>query len=78
MRRGLAHVIASDTHSADRHRASLSAGRLAAARLAPERAEWLVVDSPAAILAGEQLPEMPQGESGGRWGPARRRWQAAR
>ena len=77
VRRGLAHVIASDTHSPGRHRASLSAGRLAAARLAPERAEWMVVGSPAAILAGEPLPELPSPESGRRWRPARRRWQAA-
>ncbi len=77
VRRGLAHVIASDTHSPDQHRAPLSAGKLAAARLAPERAEWMVVDSPAAILAGEQLPEVPPREAG-RWRPARRQWQAAR
>lgn len=59
--RGLAHVIASDAHSATGNRAPLSAGVAAAARIDPERARWMVTDAPAAILAGEELPRPPSG-----------------
>ncbi len=59
VREGLAHVIASDTHSATSHRAPLSAGVAAAATVAPARAQWMVSDAPAAILAGEPLPAPP-------------------
>ena len=31
----------------------------AAAKVAPARAEWMVTDAPAAILAGEPLPDPP-------------------
>lgn len=58
--RGLAHVIASDAHSADgTRRPSLAAAVTAAARVAPARAEWLVTEAPAAILSGEAIPLPP-------------------
>ena len=57
--RGLAHVIASDSHAADWRAPNLSAGVEAAARLAPRRARWMVTDAPAAVLAGAPLPEPP-------------------
>jgi len=60
VQRGLAHVIASDAHSADgRRQPDLAAGVAAAARVAPRRAGWMVTDAPAAILAGEDLPMPP-------------------
>jgi hypothetical protein len=37
----------------------LSAGVAAASKVAPARAEWMVTDAPAAILAGEPLPPPP-------------------
>jgi protein-tyrosine phosphatase len=53
---GLAHVIASDSHSAGRFRPpNLADGVLAAARIAPERATWMAVDAPLAVLAGKPL-----------------------
>jgi len=57
--RGHAHVIASDSHSADWRAPDLSAGLAAAAKVAPARAQWMVNEAPAAILAGEPLPEPP-------------------
>lgn len=56
---GLAHVIASDGHSAGAMRAPLSAGVEAASQVSPARAEWMVTDAPAAVLAGEPLPAPP-------------------
>ncbi len=57
---GLAHVIASDSHSATGSgRRPLSAGVEAAAAISPGRARWMVEDAPAAILAGEPLPPAP-------------------
>ena len=58
--RGLAHVIASDAHSAAGNRAPLSAGVAAAARIDAARAEWMVTEAPDAILAGEPLPHPPR------------------
>ena len=58
--RGLAHVIASDAHSAAGKRAPLSAGLAAAARVDAARAEWMVTEAPAAVLAGEPLPRPPR------------------
>lgn len=57
---GLAHVLASDSHgtSAGRH-PLLSAAGAVADRLAPGSAAWLLIDAPAAILAGEPLPKRP-------------------
>jgi protein-tyrosine phosphatase len=67
VREGLAHVIATDAHAAGGSRSpSLSAGVKAAARVAPERAEWMVTEAPAAILAGEPLPGAPPSRGGWR------------
>ena len=72
VRNELAHVIASDAHGGHIPRAGLSAGVEAAARIAPRRAQWMVTDAPAAILAGDPLPPAPV-ESGGGRGLARLR-----
>lgn len=54
--RGLAHVIATDSHRATGGRAPLLAAGVAAAReLAPTRAAWMAVEAPLAILAGRPL-----------------------
>lgn len=59
---GAAHVLASDAHAANGvRRAGLSAAVGAGRRLAGARAEWMVTDAPAAILAGEPLPPPPAG-----------------
>jgi protein-tyrosine phosphatase len=54
---GLAHVLASDSHGtgAGRH-PRLSAAAAVADRLAPGSARQLLVEGPAAVLAGEPLP----------------------
>jgi protein-tyrosine phosphatase len=64
VRDGSAHVLASDAHSGHELRPpALGAGATAAAALVgEERARWLVQDAPAAILAGEPLPEPPPAE----------------
>ena len=64
VRDGYAHVLASDAHSGRQLRPpALGAGAAAAAELVGERrAQWLVQDAPAAILAGEPLPEPPPAE----------------
>lgn len=59
VREGAAHVIASDTHGAGGARASLADAVAALRNEAPARAEWMVTDAPAAILAGEPLPAAP-------------------
>jgi protein-tyrosine phosphatase len=60
VREGLAHVIASDSHGAGIQRAGLAAGVAALAEVAPERAQWMVSEAPAAILAGAPLPPPPR------------------
>ena len=64
VRDGYAHVLASDAHSGHQLRPpALGAGAEAAAALVGKaRARWLVRDAPAAILAGEPLPEPPPAE----------------
>jgi protein-tyrosine phosphatase len=58
---GIAHVIASDAHSAQRFRPpNLSAGVEAVTGLDPELARWMVVDAPLAILSGAPLPPRPR------------------
>jgi protein-tyrosine phosphatase len=58
---GLAHVIASDAHRGKGWRPpNLSAGLKAARGLNRLRADWMVEDVPAAILAGDPLPAPPQ------------------
>lgn len=66
VREGLAHVIGSDAHGGHIPRTGLRDGVEAAARLAPLRAQWMVTDAPAAILAGEPLPPPPIERSAGR------------
>jgi protein-tyrosine phosphatase len=64
VREGYAHVLASDAHSGRHLRPpALATGVAAAAELVGERrAQWMVRDAPAAILAGEPLPEPPPAE----------------
>jgi protein-tyrosine phosphatase len=70
VREGWAHVLASDAHSGRQLRPpALGAGVEAAAALAGEAlARWMVEDAPAAILAGEPLPEPPAGAAAPRRG----------
>ncbi len=66
VRDGLAHVLASDAHTADSWRsADLSSGVAAAAELVSPGAEWMVTEAPAAVLAGEPLAA-PPADSGAR------------
>jgi protein-tyrosine phosphatase len=61
VREGIAHNLASDAHSAGPWRPpDLRAGLAALADVAPLRAEWMVTEAPAAILAGEPLPRAPE------------------
>jgi protein-tyrosine phosphatase len=56
VRLGLAHVVASDAHSAGTFRPpNLAAGLAAIAAIDPARARWMAVDAPLAILAGAPL-----------------------
>ncbi|HYH59636.1 MAG TPA: CpsB/CapC family capsule biosynthesis tyrosine phosphatase [Thermoleophilaceae bacterium] len=77
MRDGVVHVLASDAHSGYQLRPpSLGAGATAAAELVGEaRARWLVEDAPAAVLAGEPLPEAPPIEGAARRGGLFARWR---
>jgi protein-tyrosine phosphatase len=60
IREGLAHVLASDAHSAVSPRPpQLSEAYSVVATIDPHRARWMVEDAPAAILAGDQLPPAP-------------------
>jgi protein-tyrosine phosphatase len=55
--RGLAHVLSSDAHAAERFRPPLLAEAVAVvAETDPARARWMVEDAPAAVLSGEPLP----------------------
>jgi protein-tyrosine phosphatase len=59
---GLAHALASDSHRAAEWRpVSVMPYAVAAAAelIGAERAEWMAVDAPAAIVAGRPLPEAP-------------------
>jgi protein-tyrosine phosphatase len=57
---GLAHNLATDSHSPGPVRPPrLAAAVEIASQVAPARAEWMVTDAPAAILAGEPLPAPP-------------------
>jgi protein-tyrosine phosphatase len=68
VRKGLAHVLASDSHGPNvPGRAPLAAGLHVARELVGPRADWMVTDAPAAILAGQPLPPMPSGR--------RRKWR---
>ncbi len=57
LREGLVHVLASDAHSAGPPAPpDMSGGVKAATEIVGARAEWMVTDAPAAILAGDPLP----------------------
>jgi protein-tyrosine phosphatase len=59
---GLIHALATDSHRAAQWRpvgVLAEAVRAAAELCGDERAEWMTVNSPAAIVAGEPLPEPP-------------------
>ena len=57
---GLAHLLASDAHSAGPWRPpGLGEALAAARRLAPGRAGWMVTAAPAAVLTGKPLPPLP-------------------
>jgi protein-tyrosine phosphatase len=60
IRENLAHVLASDVHGPTvPTRMPLSAGVRVVRELVGARADWMVTDAPAAVLAGEPLPSMP-------------------
>jgi protein-tyrosine phosphatase len=65
VRDGYAHVLASDAHSGRQLRPpALGAGAAAATELVgASRARWMVEDAPAAILAGDPLPDPPRAKS---------------
>jgi protein-tyrosine phosphatase len=54
---GFVHVLASDAHAPHIREAGLAA---AARRVPEDLARYLTVDAPAAIVAGEPIPESPQ------------------
>jgi protein-tyrosine phosphatase len=65
MKEGLAHVIATDAHGpAGPERELLSNGVEAGRGVVGSRADWMVVDAPQAILAGEPLPVPPPVDAG--------------
>lgn len=62
LREGLVHDVASDTHDTHRRPPDLRAPLTAGAAQLPGldgQARWLTQDAPAAILAGEPLPQRP-------------------
>lgn len=80
VREGLAHNLASDSHSSSGHfrPPDLRRGVQVIAEFAPAYAEWLVTDAPAAILEGAPLPPPPDAGSKPRRGfrlPGRRNRQ---
>jgi protein-tyrosine phosphatase len=64
MEAGLAHVISSDAHGPGLARTTLADGLRAAREVVGSRADWMVTDAPAAILAGEPLPPAPPARRG--------------
>jgi protein-tyrosine phosphatase len=66
--RGLTSVLASDSHGGHVAREPLSGGLRAAQELVGPDARVLVEDAPAAILAGQPLPDPPRGRGRGRRG----------
>jgi protein-tyrosine phosphatase len=57
---GLVHVLASDAHAAIGHAPpDLARGVAVASALGGPRAHWMASEAPAAILAGEPLPQVP-------------------
>jgi protein-tyrosine phosphatase len=73
VRSGLCHNLASDAHSPGPWRSpDLRTGVDVVAQVSPARAEWMVTDAAAAILAGEPLPAPPAERPRGRRLPWRR------
>ena len=67
VREGLAHNLATDSHSPGEFRPpALREGVRAFEDIAPAYAEWMVTDAAAAILEGEPLPDPPRAGSGRR------------
>jgi len=57
---GAAHVIASDAHAAGLWRGPDRAAAIASAEaISPAHAEWMLLEVPRAIIAGEPVPPMP-------------------
>ena len=69
LREGLVHNVTSDAHDHVRRAPGIRAG-LERAHVQGELADWLTVGVPAAILAGDEIPQRPAGAIAG----ARRRW----
>ena len=70
---GLAQVLASDGHRASSWRPITKLGEGVAALadlVGTERARWMAVDAPNAIVEGAELPREPPVDTGGR-----RRWR---
>lgn len=65
VKEGIAHVIASDAHG-EGSQARLVDAVEAVARIDPGRANWMVTEAPAAVLAGEPLGDPPRA-AGRRW-----------
>lgn len=59
VRDGLAHVLASDAHTAASWRSPDLSSGVATAQLVSGRAQWMVTTTAAAVLAGEPLPAPP-------------------
>jgi protein-tyrosine phosphatase len=76
LREGLAHVIASDAHSAEGAVRAPEWGALKAARdlIGPSRVDWMVEAAPRAVLDGTPLPPPPPPTQGGKM----RRWRLGR
>jgi protein-tyrosine phosphatase len=59
---GLVHALASDSHRAESWRPVTrlpEAVEAASVLVGPQRARWMAIDAPAAIIAGAELPEAP-------------------
>jgi protein-tyrosine phosphatase len=62
--RGVAHVLASDAHSATSgRRPQMRAALRAAGRIAPGYGDWMTGAAPSALLAGQPLPAPVHGRS---------------
>lgn len=61
---GLAHVLASDAHGPEiRGRPGLATALEVGRKLVGGRADWMVTEAPAAVLAGDPLPPMPSAKA---------------
>jgi protein-tyrosine phosphatase len=64
---GVAHVLASDRHGSGLGRPGLDAAVAAASELVGERAGWMVRKLPAALVAGDPPPVLPEPRRPRRW-----------